>query len=345
MSLFKVSVERLERVMPHPNADRLEIASCAGMSFQFVVLKGKHEVGDEVLYFPIDALLPLTTVETLGLTGRLTGQEQNRIKTAKLRGEISQGLVEFPEKLLGPSWREIPADELTERLGVTKYEAEPISCQNGTLLPLPDGVSVYDIEGADRFPEVIEELLDQRVLITEKLEGSHFALTRKVDGTVLVCQRRYSIEPEDGGEHDFWRVAREQGLIDFVETLTKDYAGQQITLRGEFIGPKVQKNIYQLKKQAVYLFDILVDGRYLDGETYLNVTEGQLRAPILSSDSSLREWLAAKTIQEASNGRSVLHKTKREGIVVTPWQEQRRHGLGRLIIKQRSPDYLAKTDF
>lgn len=345
MSLFKVSVERLERVMPHPNADRLEIAKCAGMSFQFVVLKGKHKVGDEVLYFPIDALLPLDLVETLGLTGRLSGSEQNRVKTAKLRGEISQGLVEFPEKLLGPDWRDIPEEELTEKLGVTKYEAEPISCQNGTLLPLPDGVSVYDIEGADRFPEIIEALLPQRVLITEKLEGSHFALTRKIDGTIFVCQRRYSIEPSDGGEHDFWRVARDQGLIEFIEAFSSEHEDQQITLRGEFVGPKVQKNIYKLPKQAVYLFDILVGGRYLDGERYLKATQGQLRAPILSSDQTLSEWLGSKTIQDASNGRSVLGNTKREGIVVTPWQEQRSQDIGRLIIKQRSPDYLAKTEF
>lgn len=340
-----MSVERLERVIPHPNADRLEIAACVGMSFQFVVLKGKHKAGDEVLYFPVDALLPHEIVERLGLTGRLSGPKQNRVKTAKLRGEISQGLVEFPEKLLGETWRDIPEEELTERLGVTKYEPEPISCQNGTLRPLPDGVSVYDIEGADRFPEIIEELLEQRVLVSEKLEGSHFALTRKVDGEILVCQRRYSIEPVDGGEHDFWRVAREQGLIDFVESLSQDFEGQQVTLRGEFIGPKVQKNIYKLKKQAVYLFDVLVNGRYLDGETYLKVTEGQLRAPVLSSDKTLREWLDFKTIQEASNGRSVLAKTKREGVVITPWQEQRSDVIGRLIIKQRSPDYLAKTDF
>jgi RNA ligase (TIGR02306 family) len=99
MSTFKVSVETLDRVWKHPGADLLELASVAGMSFQFVVLKDKHKAGDTVLYFPIDSLMPPELIETLGLTGRLAGKEQNRLKTIKLRKAISQGLVSFPKDL------------------------------------------------------------------------------------------------------------------------------------------------------------------------------------------------------------------------------------------------------
>jgi len=35
----------------------------------------------------------------------------------------------------------------------------------------------------------------------------------------------------------------------------------------------------------------------------------------------------------------------REGIVIRPMIEQRDERLGRVILKQRSPDYLANSDF
>jgi hypothetical protein len=55
----------------------------------------------------------------------------------------------------------------------------------------------------------------------------------------------------------------------------------------------------------------------------------------------LRDWLDGKTIKEASNGQSELHQTLREGVVIRPLEEQRDDQFGRIIIKQRSPEYLA----
>ena len=58
----------------------------------------------------------------------------------------------------------------------------------------------------------------------------------------------------------------------------------------------------------------------------------------------LREYLNGKTIRYASNGKSVLADTKREGIVIKPLIEEFHPILHRLLIKQRSPEYLAGTD-
>ena len=57
MAVFKVSVERLGRVWDHPNADKMDLASVEGMSFQFCVSKGRYKTGDLVVYFPIDSIL------------------------------------------------------------------------------------------------------------------------------------------------------------------------------------------------------------------------------------------------------------------------------------------------
>jgi len=72
-----------------------------------------------------------------------------------------------------------------------------------------------------------------------------------------------------------------------------------------------------------------------------------MRVPTIAYDVVLRDWLAGRTIQEASNGRSLLAKDRlREGIVIVPMVEQKIQwkdlSMKRLMIKQRSPQYLAK---
>lgn len=71
MSEFAVTIERIGEVWNHPNADRLDLARVDGMSFQFIVGRDQYKVGDLVVYFPIDSLLPQNIVEKLGLVGKL----------------------------------------------------------------------------------------------------------------------------------------------------------------------------------------------------------------------------------------------------------------------------------
>ena len=60
---------------------------------------------------------------------------------------------------------------------------------------------------------------------------------------------------------------------------------------------------------------------------------------------NLRDFLKGQTIKQASNGTSMLEiNQKREGIVIRPMTEADVEGFGRLILKQRSPEYLAEND-
>jgi RNA ligase (TIGR02306 family) len=101
MSTFGVTVEFLENIRSHPDADRLELAGLAGCDYQFVIPKGVYKNGDPVLYFPVDAILPEPLLERVGLSGKLGGAKKNRVKTKKIRGAPSQGIVQsvydFPE--------------------------------------------------------------------------------------------------------------------------------------------------------------------------------------------------------------------------------------------------------
>lgn len=351
MSTFKVSLTKVGEILPHPGADRLDLAKVEGLGYQFCVQKGGYATGDEVVYFPIDSLVPAELADYLGIRKLLGGKGQDRVKTVKLRGEVSQGLVVGSPSIrafLEAKGTEWPTSDLTSALGVEKYEPPEISCHAGNLVRLPEGVPVYDIESADNFLDVLGLLMDSRVWVTEKAEGTNFSVTVDPSGSVFVNQRNYSISPIDGQEHDFWKAAREFGYIDAARKVQERlFSGQKVTLRGELIGPGVQKNIYRLKKREVLFFDVLVDGRYMDCDTWADICSyfDMKTVPILARDIPLREWLGGADIRKASDGKSELEPSVlREGIVIKPSAEGFHPSVGRLMLKQRSPEYLAKSD-
>lgn len=359
MSTFGIFAETIESVSAHPNADRLELAKLIGIGYQFIIGKGQFQPGDQVLYFPIDALITPEILATIGLTGKLSGKNKNRVKTIRLRGCISQGIVVAPATILkeqvGPTfgydsngdgtYRKIDYAEL---LGVTKYEPEEAGPgQLGPQSPLPAGVCHYDIENCERWQNQLGALMDQPVVITEKLEGSHIAITRLLDGTIVTCTRKTSlVEPES----KYHMGAENSGIYGAIKELAEIHPEHQITIRGELCGPGVQGNIYGMTRLHMYVFDIELSGRPIDAKQFreLTIKLAIPTVPFLSTPgTTLREWLGSRSIQEASNGQPVLGSDTnvlREGIVIKPETEQTDCQLGRLFLKQRSPDYLASSD-
>lgn len=350
MSYFAITIEEIAEILPHSNADRLAIASLKGIGFKFIVGKDTWKAGDKCLYFPLDAVLPDPLLKALGVEGKLAGAQKNRIKTIKLRGEISQGLVGPLSLIDALPENERTPEEITKFLGVTKYEPEiNLPCaRDARLIDLPEGVGIYDIENCERYPEATEFLMDQPVCITEKLEGSHFAVAY-VDKKFWVCQRRFALEPIEGmPKHFFWEVTENLGLEEFVNSLVKDFSCEHLVLRGEIIGPNIQSNIYYLPERSVRFFDLMIDKRYVDTQVLLDTfrkhSKSDLLVPNLSKDQTLRAWLNGRSLIEASTGDSGLKNILREGIVIKPLKEQSHSELGgRLILKQISPEYLASS--
>lgn len=345
MAFFGVTRELIGKIYPIEGADRIEMATLQGMDFQFVVAKGEFAPGDSCLYFPVDSILPEALAVKMGLAGKLSGK--NRVKTVRLRGQISQGVVSKPT--LVPSELRTP-EEITNFLGVVKYEPPETLEKDARLTELPREVPYYDIEGADRYPSVVELLMDQPVSITEKLEGSNFSVCVTASGEVAVCSHRKSIIPVEGVEHTWWKVARESGVIDFARKLWELNAKvSEVVVYGEVVGPSLQSNIYRLSRHELYIFDIRIAGRWVSSTEFVtlvaNYASDTLKTvPVLASGITLRTWLNGKTAQEASNGTSLLFKTRREGVVIKPETEAYIQDFGRLLIKQRSPEYLARSD-
>lgn len=347
MSTFAVTTEAVEWVKEHTNADSLELAKLRGLDFQFVVPKNSVVEEEVVLYFPVDSLLPEYILEYLNLTGKLSGKDKNRVKTIKLRGEISQGII-VPQFELGLYPTHTVGLDLTEKLGVIKYEPPEMISKNARTMTLPPELHVYDIEGCERFPDVAEALMDIPVLVTEKLEGSNYAAMLRKDGSFVVCTRRQQVEELEGYTHTWWEVTRKQNIKWFCEDIMNRYGGlpQFVTIRGEVIGPGIQGNYYGLTQHELRIFDIDVDGTPVDASQYLELMEDRPdRVPELYFSGTLRAYLKDKTVKEMSTDKSRLAPDKlREGIVIRPMTEQRHPKLGRVILKQRSPEYLLKSD-
>ncbi len=371
MSDFFIRVETIDTVIHHPNADKLDIATLVEIGFQFVVGRDQYKVGDQVIYFPLDAIIPDELAAKLGLLGKLGGKAKNRVKTIKLRGEISQGIVgpvslfesekeRFTEyvasrimtgevKTDGERVQESP--DFAEFFGVTKYEPDDVNSggPNASRIrtnPLPAEVHKYDIEGCQRYPDQLQALMDVDVVVTEKLEGSHCAVLRRKNGELVYCSRNCTLDEPDTHFHKGVENSR---VLDWLERLANIYDGHDLTIRGELLGPGIQGNIYGLKEHSFHLFEFEVDGRPVDSKHVLDYLFDQYIyvAPVIWADGTLREYLAfakADNIIQASNGKSVLADTLREGIVIKPFKEMHDRKLGRLFLKQRSPEYLATHD-
>lgn len=188
MGFFAVTVQEIEGTFTHPDPEvtSIELAKVRAFAYQFVVRKGAFKPGDRVVYFPPDAQVPADVQGILGVVGKLSGNEKDRIKTIRLRGAISQGIV-APLGVFPMLDQGVPTGtDVTEALKVTKYDPPPEMGEGGLMVPLPAGMSKYDVESCDNFPDVVPVFMDQRVYVSEKLEGENLMYVFYPEG--LHCQ-------------------------------------------------------------------------------------------------------------------------------------------------------------
>lgn len=311
------SVRKIKEVLPHPNADRLEIAVVD--SWRVIVAKGEYQPGDLAIYCEIDSLLPPRPEYDFleRCRKRLPdGTEKYRIRTIRLRGELSQGVL-LPLTLLAGSEHYEEGEDVTECLGVTKYE-KPVPAQ------LSGRVVRY-------FPSFIQKTDEERIqnLDLEFINQHEYYLTEKLDGTSCtvfqfngetgVCSRNVQLEEDD--TNTYWRVAKEQDLIGLVRYYEVQY-GRNLALQGEIVGPGIQGNHYGLDKAQFFLFNIFdIDKQAywekLDVEEFAVINRLQ-HVPVLSrsftfdKDETIDDVLAAAEYTSRLNT-----QTQREGLVFT----------------------------
>jgi RNA ligase (TIGR02306 family) len=240
------SVVKIVDIQPISGADSIVVATVKG--WKVVVKKDEYKVGDLAVYYEIDSFLPVRPqFEFLRKSSfkRMGSTEGFRLKTIKLRGQISQGLLTpIPADISDPK----EGDDLTEALGIVKYEP-PIPAQlagkiKGTFpsfIPKTEEIRIQNFESEVGFSPVGE-----RAYVTEKLDGTSFTCYFK-DGVFGVCGRNWELSETD--DNSLWRMAK---MLELKEKMTKH--GKNIALQGELIGAGINGNLYGLSDHKLFFF-------------------------------------------------------------------------------------------
>ena len=349
------------RLEVHPNADRIELA-CVH-DYLSIVQKGDFGEGELAIYIPEAAIVPDEIMTCLGLFERdeqdepvcdeagrlafkLAGPQHNRVKAMRLRGILSQGLLYKPDFSLEQD------TDYSERLGITKWEPPVPLHFAGQITPAPGIQGYTDIENIKRYPDVLQE--GEEVYASEKIHGScslycldvtrdEFCVASKgfaSRGLALVD----TLNDKGESANIYWRAAK---LVQMEEKLRALAAGrfsgcERIMLYGETFG--VQDLRYGLTNGAIDLriFDMSVDGEYLDIDDFLTVAEnaGFTVVPQLYRGPYSKQLLASMAEgREQVTGKEV---SLREGLVVRPVRERHDLELGRVILKFISERYLTR---
>lgn len=341
-----VTIQQIEELKSISGADKIDTARIKG--WWVVVQKDQFKVGDEVIYYEIDSFLPLRPEYDFLLKGGkpkkmiYDGKEIEgiRLRTVKLRGQLSQGLI-MPMDVLT---RHIVAtdedgnimkapevgDDITDIMGVKKYEAPIPACLAGKVKgSFPSFIPKTDEERIQNFSGVLNNFY-----VSEKLDGSSVSYFKK-DGEFGVCSRNLELAEGDTTQ---WRIARE---LDLENKLPDGFA-----IQGELIGQGINKNLYKLNGQEVYFFNTynIKSGVYLNYEDFIGFCNslGLKTVPIIDDNFSL-----LKTVDEFleyAEGKSKLNSdVEREGVVVRPKMEMQYCGQ-RLSFKIISNRFLLKNE-
>jgi len=259
------TIRKIVEIKDIEGADRIQAYRVDG--WWVVGQKDQYKLDELVIYCEIDSWIPTEIAPFLSKCKEpreFNGIKGERLKTIKLKGQLSQGLL-LPLSVLifgneeDPFWDE--GDDVSEHLNVTKWELSEkefvrIYRQNKDARPggFPYYIPKSDQERIQNYKtKTLQELKDKEIIfeVTEKLEGS--SLTAYINGEDEgVCSRNINLkEPEDDGFNAFWHVARKYKLLEKLRVLDRPLA-----IQGELVGPGICGNIYKLDEYRFYLYNI-----------------------------------------------------------------------------------------
>ncbi len=347
------SIQTVHTVEPIPNADSIEKVGVLG--WWVVAKKGEHRPGDKIVYCEIDSLLPeRPEFEFLRASSFKPAQTDPtggtvipagfRIKTIRLRGQVSQGIC-FPLSLL-PSGA--PTDEgadVTDLLGVVKWEPPlPVGMGGKVKGPFPGFLPKTDEIRVQVLQTVLERRRGTTFYVTEKLDGTSFtAFIRQAE--FGICSRNLWIDEADDS-NVLVRAAKAVRLEEKLRA-AREQLGFDLAVQAEVIGPGIQKNKYKLPTVTLRVFSAInVDSyRLLDHADMLSL----LADMQMESVPQLGTLMLNHTVDQLvafSEGTSALNpNVQREGVVLRPLSEEYDEELGgRLSFKVINPKFLLKYD-
>ncbi|MCA1806610.1 MAG: RNA ligase (ATP) [Actinobacteria bacterium] len=338
------TIQTVKEVLPIEGADNIVLVTFDKNNWRCVMKKNEADEGLRVVYFEVDSLLPKDDERFAFMEPR-----GFRVKTVKLRGQISQGLA-MPVMLFAD---EIPIEavhtdadgyDVSAILKVEKYEP-PVSVQMGG-----------DVKGA--FPGFVMKTDEERIQnYTEEDLTRFFAhpliATVKVDGTSAtyyyndqtdefgVCSR--NLELKHSEDNIYWKMERKYDLQNRLRHLNYSFA-----IQGEIVGPGIQKNRAHFEENMLLVFTIQ------DLEEHRRLTADEMR-DVIEDLNSFSDATPIQTVPEIgryepntftsydellelSQGDNVVNHYVREGIVVRALDDDT------ISWKVINPKYLLKHD-
>lgn len=350
------SIREISAIRPIDGADRIEVAQVDG--WECVVQKGEFKVGQHIVYVEVDSVVPeVPQFEFLRA-------RKFRVRTIKLRGQVSQGLV-LPLSILPDGTGCDLGDDVTDILHIKKYDPE--AQQEALLMKSPKEPANPLVKFMMRFkwyrrlfakskrkggfPEWIVKTDETRIqnlpvlFDMEHKRGTKFSVTEKMDGQSAtyylhriskrkfefgVCSRNIHLATPDNSS--YWTVARKYNIENALKKLIGDY--QTIVLQGEICGNAIQGNKYHISGYELFAFNLIFPDHKCDTAEIKELLTpfGIKTVPIVDEGKVLPSTIAE--LVEYSKGYSVVRNgQKREGVVM-------RNNKENISFKVINPDFL-----
>jgi RNA ligase (TIGR02306 family) len=317
------SIKQIAEVRSIPDADKICAYRVDG--WWVVDTVGKYRVGDLAVYVEIDSWIPNSIAPFLskGQEPReFEGVKGERLRTIRLKGQLSQGLLLSMEKKMDGGWL-MPVtrrcdvqegEDVTAELGILKYEAAVPACLAGEVRGMFPGV----IPKTDqtRIQSLVNELEDWKAKnllweVTEKMDGASF--TAFVNGEDSgVCSRNLNLKESD--TNTLWKLAIKYDVLNKIRA-----TGRNLAIQAEAVGEGIQGNPYKLKGQDLFVFDIydIDQGKYLSPHERLDLVESMniKHVPWVSFTRAMMDDTVETLLREAEGKSQLCATTEREGLV------------------------------
>jgi len=312
------TIQVIKDILPIKGADRIEVARIKG--WKVVVKKDEFKVGDKVVYFEIDSLLPIREeFEFLRNSSYRKTDEQEGflLRTVKLRKQFSCGLIMSLDILNDTPchiFKLTEGDDVSDYLNVVKFEVPiPDELKADVVGPIPSFILKTNEERAQNLSDDFDEWKKDNVIFyeTEKLDGQSTTMYLH-NGVFGVCGRNWEFKRNPNNL--FWKFAIENN----IEEKLRIY-GKNIAVQGELIGSGIEGNNYKLSHKTIKYFRVFNIDEYKleDYNTFVDIVTNVLNAdtvPLICSYYKLPGTI--DEILKHVEGKSVLtNSSKREGSV------------------------------
>lgn len=340
------TIRRIVAIEPIVGADRIVLAIVDG--WQSVVKKDEFKVGDLVVFAEIDSVLPFKPWSEF-LRDKRSPDKVIRLKTCKLKGTLSQGVI-FPLDIIDLETFPLIVEEgldVTEHLGIEKYNPQIPAHLAGKvkgnfpthIFPKTDSERLQNL-WHDKFKDEIQGV---RFVSRVKADGTSFS-TFIHNGEVGVCSRNLMLDLTDEG-NVYVEMFKKYNLEEMFKSLNRN-----LVIQAEVIGPGIQKNRLNVSEKQIQVFDIFdIDThRYFDYHDLMLFCDcHKLPEVTTASDDFIFDKekhdldFFIKMTERQYNGT----KQQIEGLVFTPFNERYSPSLrSRLRFKVINPNYLLENE-